>query len=277
LKYICEAEKISHEEGTLEVIADRSDGHVRDALKLLEEVAYFGPITMETVAKVSIDYADKIFEILVNLGSNLPKALELCKDLTTYISVWDLYEEMTVMVCDAVKFIYGYTNFQPKRREIMTRLKDVHGGNLIEFLSYLTTREKFIDKIGLQSDIILLHYKFCTSGFKPQISEQKIVVEAPLVLPMPTPEQAPSSSTGTVITHAHLMSLPQAEREEMLRKLRGISQNKVQEKEEHTIAKEWPLPKSESPGLDSSNSEKKELTALEFSRLMVGGRGNAPI
>lgn len=277
LKYICETEKTSFEEGALQVIADRSNGHVRDALKLLEEVAYFGPITIETVAKVSIDYADKIFEILANLGSNLPRALELSKEVTTYISVWDLYEEMTAMVCDAVKFIYGYDNFQPRRKELMTRLRDVHGNTLIEFLSYLTTREKFIDKIGLQSDIILLHYKFCTNGFKPQISEQKIAVEAPAVLPTPTSEQAPSPSTNTVVTHTYLMSLPPEDRQEMLRKLRGISHNDVQEKEELTIAKEWPLPKSESPGLDSSNSEEKELSALEFSRLMVGGRGSVPI
>jgi hypothetical protein len=49
----------------------------------------------------------------------------------------------------------------------------------------------------------------------------------------------------------------------------------VQEKEEeHTIAKEWPLPKIESQGLDSSSSDGIELTPLEFSRLMVGGRNN---
>jgi DNA polymerase III subunit gamma/tau len=271
LKQICETEKISFEEGSLRIIADRSQGHVRDALKLLEEVAYFGPITVETVSKVSVDYTEKIFEILANLGTNLPKALELSKDITTYISVWDLYEEMTILVCDAVKLLYGYNNFLPKRKDLLTRLRDTHGSNLIEFLSYLTSREKFIDKIGLQSDIILLHYKFCTNGFKPQISEQKIAVEAPLVQSLPTTEQAPSTSTSPTLNHAYLMSLPAAERPEALAKLRSTSQNNVPEKEEQKIAKKWPLPKIESQGLDSYGTE---LSPLEFSQLMVGGRGS---
>jgi hypothetical protein len=219
-----------------------------------------------------VDYTEKIFEILACLGSNLPKALELSKEISAYISVWDLYEEMTLLVCDAVKLIYGYNNFLPKRKDLLTKLKDIHGNNLIEFLSYLTSREKFIDKIGLQSDIILLHYKFCANGFKPQISEQKIAVETPSAQTQPTTEQAPSSSTSTTtLTHAYLMSLPAAERPEALAKLRSTSQNNVQEKEEQKIAKKWPLPKIESPGSDSYGTE---LTPLEFSQLMVGGRGS---
>lgn len=274
LKQVCEAEKISFEEGALKTIADRSNGHVRDSLKLLEEAVYFGPITMETISKISVDYTDIIFEILASLGTNLPRALELGKSITTYISVWDLYEEMLSLVCDSVKLLYGYQDFLPKRKDYLTRLKDIHGGSLIEFLSYLTTREKFVDKIGLQSDIILLHYKFCTNGFKPQILEQT-PGSTPMVQKPTTTEQAPSTSTSTPVTHAVLMKLPQAEREEILRKLRSIpSQNNVQDKEEQKIAKEWSLPKDERQGLDSSNSKGVELTPLEFSRLMVGGRGS---
>lgn len=280
LKQVCELEKLTYEEGALKVIADRSNGHVRDSLKLLEEASYFGSVTVDIVTKISVDYAEQIFEILVNLGINLHRSLEVCSSITTYISVWDLYEQMILMVSDAVKVLYGYEDFLPKRKEYLTRLRDVHGFNLIEFMSYLMTREKFIDKIGLQSDIMLLHYKFCNGSFKPQIPEQKVpVAAAPMTVAMPTPEQAPSSNppSTTTLTHAQLMAMPHAERQEVLRKQRsGITHNSGLKKEEQKIAKEWSLPKEERQGSDSSDVIGPELTPLEFSRLMVGGRVSGP-
>lgn len=286
LKQVCEQEKLTYEEGALRIIADRSNGHVRDSLKLLEEASYFGPITVDTITKISVDYAEQIFEILTNLGTNLPRSLEVSKNITTYISVWDLYEQMILMVSDAVKVLYGYEDFLPKRKELLTRLRDVHGFNLIEFMSYLMTREKFIDKIGLQSDIMLLHYKFCNGSFKPQVPEQKVLAVAPTVAPtpiQPTSEQAPSfspPSTSVALTHAQLMALPHAERQEVLRKQRSsVNHNAGLKKEESTqkIAKEWSLPKEERHGSDSSDVIGQELTPLEFSRLMVGGRVSGPI
>jgi DNA polymerase III subunit gamma/tau len=277
LKQICEKEKFSYEEDALKIIADRSEGHVRDSLKLLEEASYFGPISVETVSKITVDYTGQVFEILANLGSNLPKSLELSKNITSYISVWDLYEQMIFMVSDAVKIIYGYEDFLPKRKEYLIKLKDIHGHSLIEFMSYLMTREKFIDKIGLQSDIMLLHYKFCNGGFKPQIvPEQKVSATPVSIVPaQPTSEQASFSSTPrTALTHAQLMTLPQAERQEILRKQHSTVHNNVLKKEEsQKIAMEWSLPKEERQGSDSSDVIGQELSPLEFSRLMVGGRG----
>jgi len=274
LKYVCSAESITFDEEALKVIADRSEGHVRDSLKILEEVNNYGTVTLETVTKISRDHSSIIFEILSSLGSNLPRALELSKEISSYISVWEFYEQMLIMVTDAVKVIYGYEDFLPKRKELLVKLRDIHGCNLIEFMNYLMSREKFVDRIGLNSDIILLHYKFCTSGFKPQIPEQKIVQEnVPQIQTQePKQEQATPSASQTV-KHAQLMSLPVPERARILREQQIKSNNAPGKEDTQKVPFEWSLPKSERQGSDSSVTAQKELSPLDFSRLLVGGRG----
>jgi DNA polymerase III subunit gamma/tau len=281
LKLVCEKEKLAFEEGALKILADRADGHVRDSLKFLEEASYFGPITVEIVSKISIDYTEQVFEILANLGSNLIKSIEISNDVTARIPVSELYERIISLASDAVKVLYGYTNFQPNRMVFLDKLKDIHGFSLVEFMSYLMSREKFIDKIGLQGDIILLHYKFCSGSFKSQIqitAPKTTLVSTPQI----TPEQAEPSSTPAatdVLTHEKIMALSTAERQDVLRKQRsGTPHNNVLKKEDsQKIATQWSLPKEERQGSDSSDLIGKELPPLEFSRLMVGGRGSGPI
>jgi DNA polymerase III subunit gamma/tau len=274
LKYICEIEKISFDEEALKVISDRSEGHVRDALKLLEEADQFGSVSLESVSKISVDYSADIFEVLANLGSNLPHALEISKKISSYISVSDFYEQLVSMVCDAVKVIYGYEDFLPKRKEILIKLRDIHGCLLIEFMNYLITREKFIDKIGLTSDLILLHYKFCSGGFKPQIPETKITQEnnTAQVQDLPIQEQAKPSISPTV-KHAQLMSLPMSDRLKLLQQQHSKSQKSSEKEDTQKVPFEWSLPKEERSGSDSSMLTHKELSPLDFSRLLVGGRG----
>lgn len=277
LKQVCDYEKIIYEDEALKGIAEKADGHVRDSLKLLEEATYFGSVTVQSIAKIMVDYTAMVADILGNLGTNLPKALELCKEITMYIPVWELYEQMVCLVTDAVKVIYGYEDFLPKRKEILIRLRDIHGCNLIEFMNYLISREKFIDRIGLTSDIILLHYKFCTSGFKPQIPEQKIVLEQPIVVQTPLPEKAPSV-IAPAVTHNMLMSLPLKDRLEKIIESRSNVKLDGQNKEENQkLPNQWSLPKEEIRGADSSDVYQGELTPLEFSRLLVGGRGGGSI
>ena len=272
LKQVCSIEGIQFDDEALKIIADRSDGHVRDSLKLLEESTYFGPVSIESVSKISVDYNAKIFEVLANLGSNLPHALEVCKEISSFIPVWDFYEQMVSMVTDAVKIIYGYEDFLPKRKELLIKLRDVHGNNLIEFMDYLISREKFIDKIGLNSDIILLHYKFCTNGFKPQIPvPQQNTQEVKPEVPPPIKEQA-KPSIPQAVRHAQLMTLPIAERARLLGQ-RNSQQNKMGKEDTQKVPFEWSLPKEQRQGFDSSASIHKELSSLEFSRLLVGGRG----
>lgn len=280
LKQVCDSENIVYDEIALRTLADRSDGHVRDSLKMLEEVNYFGPVTLESISKVFVDYSNDICEILLNLGSNLAKSIELSKKLSLYISVEEFYEQMLIMVSDSVKVLYGYMDFLPKRKDLLIKLRNTHGTNLIEFMNFLISRDKFIEKIGLQSDIVLLHYKFCANGFKPVvpvITENKNTQEVVPVIPdevQNESDQPTCPPPSNSLSHAKLMSVPWHDRAKLLSETR-MSQKTVEGEDDPRIPYQWSLPKEERQGSDSSDLIENELSPLEFSRLLIGGRGGS--
>jgi len=281
LKDICGREKLPYEENALHFIADRSEGHVRDSIKYLEEASYFGPITVDSVSKVVVDHSEDIFNIIANLGHDLAKALDACKKIVNNIPVLELYEQMLTMVSDSVKIIYGYDDFLPRRKEQLIKLRDIHGCSLIEFLSYLMTRDRFIDRVGLQSDIILLHYKFNSNSFQTNIQAKALESKssgAPPPPPIVTGIDVPSDlqanltdQTSTSVSVAQLMKLSIGDRQKLLREQK-LSHNVSEKEEQPKIHNEWSLPKEERLGEDSFDVE-QELSPLEFSKRMVGGRG----
>lgn len=270
LKFVCQKENLSFEEAALHLIANKANGHVRDSLKLLEEASFLGDITEESVRKISCDNTELISTVLINLGSNLPAAIGACKKISSVMSNWDFYEQLLSLVSDSVKLFYGYDDFLPQRKEILIKLRDIHGSNLCEFLSYLTTRDKFIDRVGLYSDIILLHYKFCSKGFQPQIPVQPQVAVQNEVAAV-VPESPTSIAEPSPITHAQLTKMSPREQSKVLRELRKSPHNKVEKEETQKVPEEWPLPKEERrQGI--SSFEETELTPLEFSKGLVFGR-----
>jgi DNA polymerase III subunit gamma/tau len=268
LKKVCESENIECDEDALLMIAERSNGHVRDSLKILEEVAYFGRVDSDNVSRIILDYSVKIYEILAGLGSNVSRSLSLSRELTSYISVKELYAQMISMVNDAVKCLYGYEDFLPARKDLLIRLRDIHGSNLLEFLNYLISRDKYIDQVGFQSDIILLHYKFCSGSFKPQIPEYGEKT------PEPASKNTNEPTKEPLVTHAQLSKMSVKERSKLLREQRRTHKNPEGEQPQR-VPVEWSLPKEEIQG--ASSFDEKELSPLEFSRLLVGGRGSGTV
>jgi DNA polymerase III subunit gamma/tau len=270
LKHVCTVEGIVFEEDALKIIAEKSGGHVRDSLKSLEEISYLGPITVENVSKIVVDYDADIFNILLHIGSNLPTALETCKKISSNLSVREVYDQVLSMVNDTVKLIYGFDDFLPNRKMYLSRLKDVYGYGFLEFLNYLISRDKFVDRVGLQSDIILLHYKFCANSFQPQ------QVPVPVKSSENTPEQIPIvsstiSSSPPAITHAQLSKMSVKDRAAILREQRRNVPLSNEESDISKIPTEWSLPKNERLGANSFDDV--ELSPLEFSQRLVGGRG----
>jgi len=276
LKQVCVSEGLVYDETALDLIASRSKGHVRDSLKLLEESSYLGDITVDAVQKISVDYSELIFTILFNLGQDLHKALDACKKLSSLTSNWVFYSELLSMTNDAVRVFYGYDDFVPQRKSLLAQLRDRHGATLLEFLNYLVSRDKYVDKIGLFSDVILLHYKFCSDSFKPQINVQNItpnnisgnIQPEQIQEPQKILEPKPSSK----FTYAELSKLSIQERSKVLREQRSTTL--VTEKEETPkIPNMWSLPKIEENQRGADSFDDEELSPLEFSKRLVGGRG----
>lgn len=262
LKYICEQENFTYEEEALQLIAENSDGHVRNAIGLLEEIAYVGNISLENFNVISRDYDKEIFEILINLGKDLPKIITVYKTISPYISDIKFYNILMSLVCDAVKLLNGYDKFTEKRRRILTVLKETHGHNLSEFLKYLILRDKYVDKTGLESDLIILHNKFCANSFVPH---QQVQAGPQVTTQNPT-QKLPEASS---FRYDQIQKMDVSERCRVLREQRK-KQKIESEKDTETVPSSWPLYKEERPGdniLDDEN-----LSPEEFSRQLLGGR-----
>lgn len=258
LKYICEQENIKYQEEALQVIAEKSDGHVRNALNYLEEVAYLGEITLDNINTIFKDYDKDIFVIVSNLGKDLPKIVETYRSISSYVSSMKFYELLLSLVRDAAIFLYGYEDFPDKRKSTLSKLKEIHGYSLVEFLNYLTLRDKYVDKIGLLSDLITLHYKFSASNFAPiqrnNNSPENI-----------TQKQIPDAPSSIAYNQLSKMSI--ADRSKVLREQR--KQKKEDLPDNSKIPLNWPLPKEDRPGESSDN---RDLPADVFSQNLVGGR-----
>lgn len=266
LRYICDAEKIDYEEDALEIIADRSRGHVRNAINLLEMIAYLGEISIENLEKISKDFEEDIFTIVSNLGIDIGKVIDTYRKISTYLSAFEFYGLLLSLVNDAVKLLYGYDDFFEKRKKYLLKLKKIHGYSLSEFLNYLVTRDKFVEKVGIESDLLILHYKYSGDSFIPRIQKE------PLKQPQKDEsakrvEDEPITSRFTV---EELSRMDSVKRSSILREQR--KNHKLEVKEDSLkVPSEWPLSKEERPGRYSSREI--ELTPQEFSLKLVGGRG----
>jgi DNA polymerase III subunit gamma/tau len=272
LQSICAQENLSYEEGALKIIAIRSEGHVRNALNLMEEVAYLGQVSQKNLDVISRDYNAEIFIILSNLGKDLSKVMESYKSISAYLTPFDFYNQLLTMISEACKSLYGYESVGVYK-EYSLKLKEIHGYALLEFLNYLIARDKFVDKIGIQSDLIVLHYKFGSNSFIVQ--REKIIVQPQnqVSTAQNTPvEQNPQESTEALsLSFEDLRKMDLSEKTKILRDLQQARNRKPELSDPQNVSATWPLPKENNLGANSLDEE--ELSPEEFSRLLVGGRG----
>ena len=273
LKKICEQENISYDDTALALIADKSGGHARDAVNTLEQVMYLGQVNMENMNTAIKNSEEDIFTIVANLGKDLGLALAAYQKVSSCLSPFDLYSQIINLVNDSCKFLYGYTGFIPQRLQLIAQLSEIHGQSLLEFLNYLVTRDKFVDRIGLQSDIIVLHYKFSAHSFNPQPVQQSISQPpSQIISQSPTPQKSvqPSVEQPQVLSFSQLQKMSHRDRYQALRDQHALVSKKVTTEEKETIATTWPLSKIERPG--ESSLDEGVLSPLEFSKKLVGGR-----
>jgi DNA polymerase III subunit gamma/tau len=274
LKYICDCENFTYEEPALQSIALRSKGHVRNAVNLLEEVAYLEKITLENLDQVSRDFDEDLYTIISNLGVDLSKIITAYHKVSAYLPSIEFYNQLLAMITDGSNLVYGYSSkMAPKRMDLVSRLKDQHGRSLLEFMNYLITRDKFVDKIGIQSDLVVLHYKFSANNFVPKVPENPVPVEPQKNTdPQKESPKSPESkdSAPSSLSYSQLREMSILDRSAALRQMRRNSKSEQQEEPE-IVHTDWPLPKEEIPG--ELKFEDEDLSPQDFSRILVGGRG----
>lgn len=262
LKTICEKEGIAFHEDALQVIAERSEGHVRSAVNFVEEIAYLGEISLENLERVSKDFEEHLCTIISNLGTDLPEVIKTYQSISSFLSPFEFYNLLLSLLSDATKLLYGYDSFSEKRKNLLLKIKEIHGFSLAEFLTYLITRDKYVEKIGIQSDLIVLHYKFGANNFAPRIQKESSTNSQIQTV-------SKSDPTNSSFSYASLSKLSIKDRNQLLRQHRKSQQKPGDTERSEIVPTKWPLPKEERPG---NNFKDRNLSAREFSQGLVGGR-----
>lgn len=265
LRSICEKEGFTYEDSALTAISWDCQGHMRDSINILEEISFLGDITFENFRKVSYNFDEEVCTAIAGLGTDLDASLKAFKRMSSIVSVKEIYDQVILMLSDVAKLLYGYEDFNPQRKRYLEKIRDIHGSKVFEFLNYLIQRDKHIDRVGLQSDAVLLHYKFCNNDFEPKTKTIIPVNESQNSLP----EDLQSSATTNSVAQISKMSMK--DKSAFLRKQRNSFKSKIDNEEEiKKVPLDWPLPKEERIG--GNSSDEKELSPQEFSHNLVGGR-----
>ena len=170
LKYILEDENINFEENALELIAQKSDGSMRDALSMLDQIIAYSDkiINIENLRSAIglIDQEDMYLICEAILEQNTDKAIDL------YHSILDSGVSSKLFINDLVGFLNQYMllklNKNNKRQYISKELKEKMLNNLnfeikdilkmIKLGFALSARMKFIENNKVSIEVLIVDY-----------------------------------------------------------------------------------------------------------------------
>ncbi len=160
LKRICSSEKISIEDKALQLIVDASEGSMRDAQSLLDQIVSFtgGSITEEDVSFVlgvpdsSVFF--KVFEAVVK------------EDLSAIVKLMDMLEERNT---DFVKFAFRLGEF------LNNSLHALVSGNSDFFPDGLSSEKFTVEDIVRYLNVVLQNEKFIRESYNPRIAVELLL------------------------------------------------------------------------------------------------------
>jgi len=171
LKAICIDKGIKYDEGALGLIVRKSDRHFRSAENLLDMTSLLGEINLLNVSSSISFYDDVILEMLYSMSESLSKSLKILDSLMSKMDVKDLYENVVKVLNDAIKYHNGIKTSIREYNDLLDLVVKKYGDDLFMVLDYVISKERLKDSTFLQSDVILIHYKFLKKHFKAPIVE----------------------------------------------------------------------------------------------------------
>lgn len=95
LEMICKEEQIPYERSALDLIAEQSGSHIRDALKMLEGVSMLGGVLLSHAKQyLHLDANTPVLDLLEALGQDLPRAVQVAETLSVKMSPSSAYERI---------------------------------------------------------------------------------------------------------------------------------------------------------------------------------------
>lgn len=160
LAYVCDQEGFEYDMGMLQVIAEMTECHIRDALKSVEGVSMLGKLDRENVAKyLKLDMNLMFIDTLENLGVDLSKAIGFVKEAMLRSSPATCYEKLATMAMMAYQVGIGALK-APSYIEAgrLERLFAAQQHSLIGFASRFSSRVGRPTESMLLCDLGALHY-----------------------------------------------------------------------------------------------------------------------
>jgi len=183
LKHICKEEKFISEEDGLNIIATMSAPHVRDAIKTLEYISNFGTITNKIVSEhFKLNLENEYLRLVSLLKTNLTESFQILDNMIMQENISNIYEGILRNIIGILKLQNGINVFKTEEQkrlavDIYNRYKD----DLSKILENLLKRNKYVDRLTLESDLIILNKKLNTSFIEKTMIEKKyITTPAPL-------------------------------------------------------------------------------------------------
>jgi len=160
LASICEKEGFEYDLDMLQVIAEITECHIRDALKAVEGVSMLGKLDRDNVAKyLRLDLNLMFVDILENIGKDLPLAMKYAKQALERSSPATCYERLAYMAMLAYQVGIGALK-SPSYIDAgrLDALSQTQQQNLIGFAARFASRPGKPTEAMLLCDIGSLHY-----------------------------------------------------------------------------------------------------------------------
>lgn len=181
LSWVCEQENFTFDDEALSLIADVSEGHIRDCLKAIEGVASSNDkyVSVEAVRTyLHVDRNDVVCKILL---SDKADAMELCEELVSNTPIGIAYERLMTAAMFAVGLGMGTSSPPPYwNKEVLKQCFEKYEYKLLEFVDQISTRPRQgLTSALLKCDVL----KWKMDNFNSKIishrtfQEQKVKIE----------------------------------------------------------------------------------------------------
>lgn len=188
LKHICEQQSLEFDPEMLQVIAEMSECHIRDAIKAVEGVSMLGAINRENVTSyLHLDMGSQYLRILASIGADLEVAIETTKKALERSSPSTCYKKLAEIALVAFQFRLGIKPPSYLDASVLEQLGEKHGGGLLGFAKCFSSRPGKPTPEMLLCDISYLHYGGVpTFGVQPVVSTTVVgeKIAAPPVQPV---------------------------------------------------------------------------------------------
>lgn len=181
LQTICDQERIAYQEFALELIAQVSEGSLRDAINLLEQARFAGErVSREVVCSV-LGYVDDqyIYDIVCAILEKKDSLMIRCIDDLHKISVSTDYlvKRLQEFVYDAIMLQYGVSQkyFLHIPDDVKKVIESVDGAELMYCFHELSLLDELLSKTGkkqlvLETKLLSMLMRHCESN----VSKKKI-------------------------------------------------------------------------------------------------------